>query len=192
MKRSTQQIVGCFLALFVGFSFAQGPPVKRPPAKVLPLKILGSRVVPMLGPIQCKPDVTLGADCVVPITMTHEMVGGVEVCVANLSSQLTIHGASPTSKEKVIVWGLNPTTLDGASFAFQETYGILIVKNGNGQLIDPTIGAGGSTKPNPAYFRVTNQLKLLAESIYLPIILQTRGDVVTLCAAIDPKIVNDN
>lgn len=192
MKRSTQQIVGCLLALFVGLSFAQGVPIKRPLAKVLPLKILSSRMVPMLAPIDCKPDATLGADCVVPIEIKSEMVGGVEVCVANLSSQLTIRGASTTSNPKVIVWRLQLPPYDGASFAFQETYGILIVKNGKGQLIDPTIGAAGSTKPNPAFFHVTNQMQELAESIYLPIILQTRGDVVTLCAAIDPKIVNDN
>ena len=75
---------------------------------------------------------------------------------------------------------------------FKKRTEFLSSKNGKGQLIDPTIGAAGSTKPNPAFFHVTNQMQELAESIYLPIILQTRGDVVTLCAAIDPKIVNDN
>ena len=191
MKRSPQQIVGCLLALFVGISFAQSAPIKGPPAQVLPLIILGTRVVPMLAPIECKPDVTLGADCVVPITMTQEVVGGVEVCVANLSSELTMHGASSTSKTKVIVWSLNPPSLGGASFAFQEKFGILVVDNGENQLTDPTIGTGDTKNPSPTYFHVTNQLQKLATSIYLPIILQTRGKVVTLCAAIDPKIVND-
>ena len=102
-----------------------------------------------------------------------------------MSIKVKIRSGSPPTK--TIAWNLTPPNLAGVQFSFQDKNGILVIEDPNTQLQPGNIGASN------AQFVVKNKRKKTNDAIYLPIIVQTETatGVVTLCAASDPKIVNE-
>lgn len=110
--------------------------------------------------------------------------------MAALPSEIFVHGTGPAAAERLMVWTLKPAAGSTATYEFQPKNGILVVDNPQSQLKGEGIG-DGSGGTDKAKYHWTNKRKKKVEMVYLPIILQRVGNVVSLCGAADPKVVND-
>jgi hypothetical protein len=119
--------------------------------------------------------------------MTPGTVDGTSVCLARVSSEVKVKIRSGNPPLKKIAWNLTPPASTGVEYSFQPKHGILVVDGPNGQLNPGSIGA------SKAQFVIKNKRNSKGEWVYLPIILQTETatGIQTLCAASDPKIVNE-
>ena len=138
----------------------------------------------LMGPaVECADN---DSQCDVPVTMTQGTVDGVTVCLARVAAEIKVKKRSGSPPLKTIAWNLTPPNMAGFEFSFQDKNGILVIEDPNTQLFPGNVGA------SHAQFVVKNKRKRANEAIYLPIIVQTETatGLVSLCAASDPKIVN--
>lgn len=135
-------------------------------------------VVLFSGPLDCP------GDCPVTITMATATVSGHTYCVAQLPESLKFSGTAPGNPPKTITWTLNTSTLGGNSLSFHDPNGILVLTNPSGQI------AGAKWK-SATSFEAKNVHKVKITATYVPIILWDVGGAQELCAAGDPKIVNE-
>jgi hypothetical protein len=181
MNVSTRILVACLYALLAQGVLAQGTQAPKAPAKKA--SPWARHALLMGPPVSC----AAGASrCDVPVTMSQGSVSGVSVCLARVADEIKVPGGD-SGRPMDIVWSLDRPTLPGVELFFQAKHGILVVDNLNGQL--RVVGHGSS----PTQFIVKNLRNRKGDSIYLPVILQrdTATGVVSLCAASDPKVVND-
>jgi hypothetical protein len=134
---------------------------------------------------------------VCPITAEVFLVPDAQMgpyCVVRLPTEVKYKGSGPGSRPGKFVWTLMPNVIGSASFEFQEKSGILIVNenNGHGQFHDGAIGDGSSTV-NRYQFHLPNRRQVMGSKVsYYPIVLMTQtGKEPLMCAAIDPRIMND-
>jgi len=146
-----------------------------------------AKLLPQLGIFMGPPE-PCPVDCLIDVTVTRKPVQGVDSCVVQLTGEINIGKGKRT-----IAWRLVPTTIGDATYEFQEDYGILVIANKKKQAVQTSKGKDDAT-PAPGHFHLNhpNKSKGKGEIAYLPIVLQTTPDgTVTMCAAVDPKIVND-
>jgi hypothetical protein len=182
MKRSTRGLVVCLFAAMTQGALAQSTKAAAAPTKP-PSRTFTASV--FMGPaVDCAAD---SSTCNVAITMSQGVVNGVNLCLARLPGEIRVAGTGTNATVKAIAWTLEPAAMTGVTFSFQAKHGILVLADVNGQLQPGAIGT------SPAQFVVKNKRKKRGDSTYLPIILQTdtATGLVTLCAAADPKIVNN-
>lgn len=132
-----------------------------------------------------------GRRCYVTVDVTpYTGSNGTEYCVAKLPESIEF---SDRNVRKVIVFELNPATVGNVRYEFHEDAGILLFTNALG---DVTKGGHGNGTGlfNKAQYHVRNLHTQKADAFYLPVILKYDGSSsqpVSVCAAVDPKIVNN-
>jgi hypothetical protein len=137
--------------------------------------------------------------CNVDIRVFAATGNGQAFCVA-VAPELHFTVLSPTSSPAVITWTLKPEgTIDPAGLRFHETpHGLLLLNNPKGQLEKLERDSA-----NPTKFRATNKRTDKHDkdqyAIYFPVIFydppgpdgKPDQQKRTLCAAADPKVVNN-
>lgn len=167
---------------------AQSDPVKKALQRELPVIILPPGLVPFSAPFPCPTGSSTG--CQIDIMIQEGPINGVQACLANLPSEVRVTGVGSTATDRLMVWTLKPPAGSTATYEFQTKHGILVVDDPKSQLKNGGIGDGqGGT--DKAQFHWTNRRKQPNNATYLPIILQRIGNVVSLCGAADPKVVNE-
>ena len=188
MTNATFHCLLCLFALFAQNAAAQSEPAKKPTQREFPVIILPAGFIPFSTPIECTP--SAGTGCQVDIPIIEGVINGIQACLANLPSEVRVHGTGVAAPERLMVWTLKPPAVSTATYEFQPKHGILVVDDPKSQLKNGGIGDGlGGT--DPAQFHWTNKRKQKSEVTYLPVILQRLGGVTSLCGAADPKVVND-
>jgi hypothetical protein len=187
MTFSARHLILCFFAFVSISALAQTEAKKREFRRELPLIVLPPSLVPFSAPVDC--DVA-SPKCPVEIVILEGPINGVQACIANLPSEIKVHGTGAAAPERLMVWTLKPPTGSTATYEFQPKFGILVVDNPQSQLKGEGIG-DGSGGTDKMQYHWTNKRKKKVEIVYLPIILQRVGGVVSLCGAADPKVVND-
>jgi hypothetical protein len=162
------------------------PPNLRELSKVELVKLVeGYRLLMYSPPQNC-----LDQSCDVPITTTvvTVMVQGqnIDVCVAQLPSEIDFTNTNPGNAPLTITWKLNPSN-PNPSMQFHATSGILTVFDPNNQL-NPD-----NSTPNTQMFKAQNKHKAKAAATYVPVILYqpSAGQPPGVCATGDPQIVNN-
>ena len=136
--------------------------------------------------IRCSPPVILyqvkGAD-------------GKTICSAAVPSEITLTGMQdPDKKPRMIIWTIDSSKIADSNYkyGFELNYGILLLSDSNSQMKNS--GGAGDEGANPSstqFFHFSNRYLKKQTAAYLPIVLQTAPDgSVTMCAAVDPIIVN--
>lgn len=179
----------------------QAPRPDKPLDKALYMKIFEYR---LLGAGQEVPCDEGDDDCGVTIDISQVTTPSGELyCLAQMPETIKVKGTTNGGQErnKKIVWSLKlDSQIDRTkfSFKFEDQFGILVIDNPRPkQIHDYRIGAGSGPHANdPMYFHVKNRRnKKPNVAIYFPVILQTeiKGgvEVVSLCGAADPRIIND-
>jgi hypothetical protein len=117
----------------------------------------------------------------------------VRYCVARIPESVTYRGAGPGADAGKFVWTLKPNVIGSATFEFQDKFGVLIIdeSKGNGQFHDGQIGDGSGIAKNYQYHLKNKRKVKKSEVSYYPIVIKKDGDVPSLCAAIDPRIINN-
>lgn len=126
------------------------------------------------------------SSCTVLITLKATTVDGKDYCIATVPDSLEFGGTSSGNQPKTITWTLSTGNLLGRTVEFHDDYGILKVDDGKKQIVpDPH-------RTSPTVFEGTNKHKLKGTSTYVPVIIfRTVDGIPELCAAGDPKIVNN-
>lgn len=174
-----QQTARVFGAVLAAAVFAQGcaaqPQQQRVPAKIQPITILSSDTE-----IPCRGSGT----CPIPVTMS----GTADGCIATIDGSLHVYqGAKPT-----VIWTLDKERDQFGTYEFHEQYGILVVSDPDEQVKNNAGGPGQGGQPNKKDFFRVNKNNKRSTVLYLPIVLRRDGaGNATLCAAVDPKIIND-
>lgn len=128
-----------------------------------------------------------GSTCTVDVKMSKLTRGTDTYCLAEAPAEIVFSRTQPGNPTKTIVWRLVPKDASfNLTVEFQEHFGILVLKNDKGQ-----IDSGRRTQKTE--YEVKNKHKETGTSVYLPIILQIGGpgEEPKMCAAADPKIVNN-
>ena len=187
MNINLVSLAAVLLLVFSNGASAQKKPVEKALQRGLPLIVLPPSLAPFSAPIDCN---ATGTGCAVSIVILEGPINGVDACVANLPSEVRVHGTSSTAAERLMVWTLKLPVGTTATYKFQPKHGILVVDDPKGQLKQGAIGDGlGGT--DPTQYHWVNRRRQRGEATYLPIILREVGGVVSLCGAADPKVVND-
>lgn len=126
------------------------------------------------------------SSCSVLITLTTTNVDGKDYCIATLPDSLVFDNTASGNAPKTITWTLSTGSLAGRIVEFHADYGILKVDDGKAQFVpDPH-------RTSPTVFEGTNKHKLKGTATYVPVIIfRTAEGIPELCAAGDPKIVNN-
>jgi hypothetical protein len=125
-----------------------------------------------------------GRKLTLPVTLIQDKIGGLVVTLATgIPSKIMIHG----SGVRLVIWELDHGTIGNATYDFEPENGILVVKEKGAQL--PRNERRRDTSTRFRCLHLNNAPD--SEAIYFPIIRQTIGSEVSLCAAADPRIVND-
>ena len=126
------------------------------------------------------------SSCAVLITLTTTKVDGKDYCIATVPDSLEFANTASGNAPKTITWSLSTGNLAGRIVEFHADYGILKVDDGKTQFVpDPH-------RTGPTVFEGTNKHKLKGTATYVPVILfRTVEGIPELCAAGDPKIVNN-
>ena len=109
-----------------------------------------------------------------------------DYCIATVPDSLDFTNTGPGNQPKTIIWTLSTGNLLGRTVEFHDDFGILKVDDGKKQFVaDPH-------RTSPTVFEATNKHKLKGTSTYVPVIIfRTVEGIPELCAAGDPKIVNN-
>ena len=109
-----------------------------------------------------------------------------EYCIAAMPESLLFRGTATGNQPKTIRWTLSTGNLGGRIVEFHNDNGILKVDDGKSQFVpDPH-------RTSPTVFEATNKHKQKGSATYLPVIIfRTTNGEPELCAAGDPKIVNN-
>lgn len=182
MNNSIRMLVACLALLLAPAVLAQGAKATKAQGKT-PIRWAAHAIL-MGPPVECADD---DSQCDVPVTMKQGTVDGLTVCLARVAAEIKVKKRGGFPPTKKIAWNLTPPNMSGFEFSFQDKNGILVIEDPETQLQPGNIGASN------AQFVVKNKRKKTNNAIYLPIIVQTETatGVVTLCAAADPKIVNE-
>lgn len=110
-----------------------------------------------------------------------------------------VNMGKPTNQKKKIVWAIKPKPEASGTFEFLPN-GIRLLNVTAGStsddIEDGAQGAGPGTAPTniapkpEMMYHVHNKHRTAGEVAYLPLILHRDGGLPSLCAVIDPKIVN--
>ena len=184
MKSSTRMVVACLAVLLAPAVLAQSAKAPKATGKGGAVRWVANAML-MGPPFPCADN---DSQCDVPVNMTVGTVGGVSVCLATVPEKIMVTVRSGFPPAKTIAWNLTPPNSGSMEFSFQPKNGILVLDNPHGQVNSGSIGTSN------AQFIVKDKRNRQADAIYLPIILQTdtATGIVTLCAASDPKIVNED
>lgn len=127
-----------------------------------------------------------GSSCSVLITLKTTNVDDKDYCIATVPDSLDFTNTGPGNQPKTITWTLSTGNLLGRTVEFHDDFGILKVDDGKKQFVaDPH-------RTSPTVFEATNKHKLKGTSTYVPVIIfRTVEGIPELCAAGDPKIVNN-
>ena len=103
-------LAAVLLLVFSNGASAQKKPVEKALQRGLPLIVLPPSLAPFSAPIDCN---ATGTGCAVSIVILEGPINGVDACVANLPSEVRVHGTSSTAAERLMVWTLKlPVGLD--------------------------------------------------------------------------------
>jgi len=159
------------------------------PVGKAPLQILG-------GTLTACPNVQASgpypAYCNIKIQLS---VSG-NVCAATVLNSPASYASTASStidNKRLIVWQLQmPSAASGATFAFIAGNGVVITKQSTAQVYDLKPGDGMANN-GLEYYHAYNMQNQVSEASYFPLVQMTdsKGNQ-SLCAALDPKIVNMN
>jgi hypothetical protein len=125
--------------------------------------------------------------CYVQVTITPYVSGGVEYCLAQVGNV----EFADRPKNKLVVFELKAASGSGR-YVFHDPDGILLFTNAGGKVTKG--GRGNGDRSSEASFFLKNTHGSRGEALFLPVILQvdrTTGDPLSVCAAADPKIINN-
>jgi hypothetical protein len=194
MNKALEVFALCALSAAVASALADAPKTKASRTFPPELRDISRQLRLLLGEIKICNE-TL---CEVEVKITRGLVDGQDTCVAKVPEKIWLKSQVRTR----IVWRLVPDTIANvtygdATYEFQQDNGILILKDDNFQLDTRQTfhgwGDGVSTTPaRSRYFFWHLNSKRQKQAVYFPIVLQKKKDVDdSLCAATDPRIVND-
>lgn len=167
------------------------------------LQILSQKLKAQLAATAGQPcDTETESECIIKMSFIDlepdKRDSKMKYCVAEVP-EVKVDRLSMPRGERSINWKLSDSVVGGKPVEFHSTLGILIMYDSSPPQIKASgrgpgrgDGVGGPAK---TYFHVTTlRNKAKAESGYLPLILWgTPGSAdLQLCAAVDPKIVNEN
>lgn len=193
-RRTASIMLGCLLAVWASGAPAQERPSSRAAATESAADISPTQLKDLFATYReiyrtlfftgTKQDCS--TTCSVQITLKTTNVDGKDFCIATMPEELTFASTGPGNSPKVITWTLSTSTLLGRTVEFHNDHGILKVDDGKQQIVpDPH-------RTSPMVFEGTNKHKLKGSFTYVPVVLfRTAQGVPELCAAGDPKIVND-
>lgn len=193
--RSMSRAVGM---VAVPLLFAAGCAHSPPPAAVddtttetgkptLPKISAQYRFILLSGEQKC-PDTN--GECNVKVQMSKLTDGTGTYCLAELPAKIEFSQTESGNSPKDIVWKLVPKDPSfDLTVEFQEQVGILLIKNDKSQIVHGGWGNGSER----IEYHMKNEHKKKGTSTYLPIIMQigALGTEPKMCAAADPKIVNN-
>ena len=126
----------------------------------------------------------------VKITELFNSTGDLVACSVSVTTgDIKINYGSPPRRPKVTInWDLEyPSGQKGKDYAFDDKFGLLILKNDNGATGSKLDGWSKARIQLDHHWKKTND-----EIYYYPLVIQTLQDgTVTLCGATDPRITND-
>lgn len=153
------------------------------------VKVSNRERLAMLGGPTCRPPTV----CEVVVTRaTVNDNPALEVCVA-IAPEVKIYFARNQTKQTV-VWKLRVDNLGGSPPSFREKDGLIFQKQSHNQHVGKHKrgdGTTGNDDPDKYNAEVNRRIKDDA-SDYLPVVLWGAPGAEILCAAVDPKIVNEN
>ncbi len=152
-------------------------------------------VIAALGGAPCTPSATERCKVTITKIVPDPAKPDIAYCLA-VAPQVDVKfkDGPPRETHKVVVWELSLASLDGRPLSFHATNGLVFHNQtkpdhvGNGKHGDGTPGNKDADKYNVTVKR--NQP--LDKSSYLPVVLWGTPGKEELCAAVDPKIVNEN
>lgn len=182
------------LAMFgTSLAIAENPTLKR---LRLPLTSIAPQTSftkeKLLGPeVPCS-----DTPCSAPVIL-YQVKGadGKTICSAAVPSAINLTGIQDLDKKpRLIVWNLDSSKITDTSYkySFELNYGILLLSDANDQMKNRGgVGDQGANPNSTQFFYFKNRYLKKQTAAYLPIVLQTAPDGnVTMCAAVDPIIVN--
>jgi hypothetical protein len=122
-----------------------------------------------------------------------------DVCTAKIDGYFTV----PPKTKPRMVWKLDLSAVasDGATYEFHPVYGVLLTSDPNHQLDrgksgrgddEPSAGPGIHPPADVTRFHwKSHKNDARSTVVYVPIVLRTLGDEITVCTPKDPRIVND-
>jgi hypothetical protein len=123
--------------------------------------------------------------CTVTITMFRITYSGKDYCAAQLLQELDYHSTASGNTDKTIIFKLDNSGLGGAAAEFHDGNGILPIANLKNQL-NPD-----NRRTSKTEYHAKNKHKQTDTMTYVPIVYWTVNGLPELCAAADPKIVNN-
>lgn len=139
-----------------------------------------------LSAATCNAEVSLTCDIQVMLTEDGRY------CVVAAPKVHVKRNTGPGQQKKV-VWKLSTSTLDGKPLLFHDDSGIVIAHQSESKFVEKG-GRGdgnvGNSDPDKYFLRVNRNKPALAEASYLPVVMWGDGGKEELCAAIDPRIIN--
>lgn len=172
---------------------AQSPPAAMKADSVKPSlpKILEAYRFLLLS--ETKVCSSVSSSCTVEVKMSKLVDGTDTYCLAEVPEKIVFPQTRQGNQTKTIVWKLVPKDSSfNLAVEFQEDFGILVLKNDKSQIVKGGWGNGGGGTQRTEY-HMKNEHKKTGSSVYLPIVLQmgAPGEDPKMCAAADPKIINE-
>ena len=193
------RLAWCFGALvilpFAVASAATDSPPRQPAASAPIFKVLKigkTNVIEIQGTNnECEPDKV--ASC--KIQIQFGVINGKKYCVAEAPNvkgpKLPKQGNADNIK--FIVWHLDKNDEDNRLLSFHASAGIVITTDDKEKFVVDNSGGHGDANGNggKSVYHLKVKRNIEARPGYLPIVMWGEGEEAELCAAPDPKIINE-